>query len=120
MNDSSPSEWLDIFIEKYREYLEPNNNTVILNKKRFEEMKNAYDAIVRSVKGKNISIKHEIFELDPTAGSIEISGKNIYIDDMGVFSIAIDASSVVEVYPLLDGKICIGLSFNDVGRMVGE
>ena len=120
MDDNEALEWLDDFIGKYRKYLEPGKkNIVVLNRKRVEEMRNAYDAILRAVKGTNISVKYELFELDLTAGSIEIEGKNLYIDNIEVFKIATDAASVVEAYPILNGGVRFGFSFNDVGRVVG-
>lgn len=119
MDGSEALEWLDSFIGKYRKYLEPENNSaVILNKKRVEEMRNAYDALLRTVKGTDISIKYELFELDLTAGSIMIEGKNLYVDEIDIFKIAIDAASVVEAYPILNGRVRLGFSFNDVGRKV--
>lgn len=110
-DDSSRFEALIEFLKSL-----PRPEVSILNQKRAEEMKIAYQAILKAVDltSPGATIVCDQSEYAPDVGRITIEGVCIEIKDSVWFQRAASFSDNSEVYPLVNGKVRMTLGFNNM------
>lgn len=114
VEDDEVFEWFDAFVDWLKEL--PVHETNMLNFRRVREMNNAYRFIVESLNaaGCDAKVSCGYGEFGDNIGYIEVEGDSIDFANLDYFSCAASLANNTEVYPLVNGKVRMALTFYKV------
>lgn len=113
LTDEAVDELFDSFCEAAAEELLPKNGDVsILNPDGIRKLTTVYNAVKKTIQGKQAKITYSINEPFVGSGFIRIIGKTVVFKDTAALMRAARLASNFEVYPRVDGTVCMAFSFD--------